>query len=272
MGKIIQPITAQLEIVDRLIKQAEAAVENRPAGEDILIVAVKNNYTEWYLKQNGKGRRYMKKKEEPLARMLAQAAYAKGFLKTAQMVWESLRKLQASGLQRSAACMYEALAAPFEELSPARKALVEPYVLPEKEFVPAWENAAYEGLPFAEDDPEIFTERGVRVRSKSEKMIADKLDILGIPYRYEYPVYIRGLGIIHSDFTLLDPAERTKVVFEHFGLMEDPAYLRNALRKIDLFERNGYFLGDTFLCTFESREHVLDMKHFEQMIRERFSK
>ena len=72
MGKIIQPITAQLEIVDRLIKQAEAAVENRPAGEDILIVAVKTNYTEWYLKQNGKGRRYMKKKEEPLARMLAE--------------------------------------------------------------------------------------------------------------------------------------------------------------------------------------------------------
>ncbi len=272
MSRIVQPIAAQLEIIDGLIAQAEAAVKNQPGGKCELIVATRNNKSEWYLKQEGAGRRYLPKKEIGLARVLAQAAYAASFLKIARAVRKILLQLETEGLQRSAAVMYAALAGPYEKLSTTRRTLVEPYVLPEKEFVSAWEKAAYEGLPFAEDDPEIFTERGVRVRSKSEKMIADKLDILGVPYRYEYPVYIRGLGIIHSDFTLLDPAERTEVVFEHFGLMEDPAYLRNALRKIDLLERNGYFLGDTFLCTFESREHVLDMKHFEQMIRERFSK
>jgi hypothetical protein len=35
-------------------------------------------------------------------------------------------------------------------------------------------------------------------------------------------------------------------------------------------KKYGYYLGKQFLCTFESTDHMLDMNHFERMIRERF--
>lgn len=61
-----------------------------------------------------------------------------------------------------------------------------------------------------------------RYLSKSEKMIADKLLRMGVRYRYEFPTRLKGYGIVHSDFTLLDLRERIEVKMEHFGRMDDP--------------------------------------------------
>ena len=50
---------------------------------------------------------------------------------------------------------------------------------------------------------EIYTERGERVRSKSEKIIADKLFLQNIPYHYERPIYLKGFGMVYPDFCCL---------------------------------------------------------------------
>lgn len=43
------------------------------------------------------------------------------------------------------------------------------------------------------------------------KIIADKLNNLGIPYRYEYPMILEGNIRIHPDFTILKMPERKEV-------------------------------------------------------------
>lgn len=50
---------------------------------------------------------------------------------------------------------------------------------------------------------EIYTQKGERVRSKSEKTLADYFYYHGIPYKYECPLLLKGFGIIYPDFTFL---------------------------------------------------------------------
>ena len=262
-------IEEQLKMIDDWIDQAEKAVKNKPEG--LLIIGQRHSKTEWYIKK-GNNLQYLPKTKEKLAKAMAQAQYARAFLKRAEEEKRTLARLLELGAERSTGVMFHNLAKPFERLSEGRKQLVKAYVLPDEDFAKAWESVPYEGKAFPENTPEIYTERGERVRSKSEKMIADKLYSLGVHYRYEYPVVIRGVGTIFSDFTLLDLSERANITLEHFGLMDDPEYVKSALWKIDTFGKNGFEPGWDILFTFESREHPIDMKHFEKLITSRFRK
>ena len=113
----------------------------------------------------------------------------------------------------------------------------------------------------------MITERGEKVRSKSEKMIADKLLMLGVPYKYERPLYLSGMGVVYPDFTLLDIINREDVVLEHFGMMDNYAYCEKAIKKMNVYQRNGFQLGKNILYTFETNKNPIDIKNFEIMIR-----
>lgn len=47
----------------------------------------------------------------------------------------------------------------------------------------------------------ILTDRGERVRSKTEKIMADYFYRKGIEYKYEQPIYLKGLGTVYPDFS-----------------------------------------------------------------------
>ena len=205
-----------------------------------------------------------------LIQELAQKDYDERFLKVSQSLRNDLVKLQSLSQSRSASFLYQPLACVYSQLSEARKALVHPYVLPDEEYITEWLERSYQGLSFSPDDPVILSENGERVRSKSEKLLADKLRLLDVPYLYERPILLPGIGRVYVDFTLLDLQERTEVYYEHFGMMERPDYCRRAMSKIERFGRAGLLLGDRFLCTFESEGHMLDLQHFEKLIRARF--
>ena len=76
----------------------------------------------------------------------------------------------------------------YDTLNPYRRELVSPLILSDKEYVNQWLKVEYQGKHFDEEAGIIITEKGERVRSKSEKIIADKLYAMGIPYRYECPI------------------------------------------------------------------------------------
>ena len=104
----------------------------------------------------------------------------------------------------------------------------------DEEYAKRWQELEYTGKAFADDAPEIITERGERVRSKSEKIIADKLYMLGIPYRYEYPLVLEGNITIYPDFAILRMPQREEVYLEHFGMMDDEDYVENVLMKLNI--------------------------------------
>ena len=154
----------------------------------------------------------------------------------------------------------------YGELPPARKNLVESFLMSDKQYIEDWEKITYEGKDFEEGSQEIYTERGERVRSKSEKIIADKLFLQNISYHYERPIYLKGFGMVYPDFCCLDIRRRKEIIWEHFGMMGDVEYSRKALRKINQYTQNGYYQGDNIIYTFESLENPMKTKAVDKLI------
>ena len=118
------------------------------------------------------------------------------------------------------------------------------------------------------DLPELYTAKGERVRSKSEVMIADLLNKETIPYRYEYPLYLKGFDLVYPDFTVLNVKKRKEIYWEHFGMMDDSEYVEKAMKKITVYAQNGIFPGINLIVTFETRKTPLNQKMAMLVIKE----
>jgi ATP-dependent exoDNAse (exonuclease V) alpha subunit len=74
------------------------------------------------------------------------------------------------------------------------------------------------------------TRRSELVRSKTEWIIADKLDEAGITYHYELPLDMGGVTR-YPDFTIKDDDSGVTCYWEHLGLMNRPQYVERWRRK-----------------------------------------
>ena len=154
----------------------------------------------------------------------------------------------------------------FESLSEDRMKLITPFYETDEMFMLQWCSKEYEGLPFKEDSPELYTDRGERVRSKSEVIIANLMAKENIPYRYECPLYLDGFGTVHPDFTALNVRKRKEYYWEHLGMMEDPEYSEKAVRKISAYIKNGIFPGEQLILTAETKEFPVNVREVKILI------
>ena len=203
--------------------------------------------------------RYLSKNEDALIKALVQKEYDKKLLREAS---EQLKKMKRKPENVGA----ESLEHVYYDLTDARKQLINPRMKLRRETIQEWLDSPYEGKGFRDGDPEIYTEAGERVRSKSEKMIADKLRLLEIPYKYECPMGLKGYGTIYPDFTLLNKHTLQPAILEHFGIMDDPEYSTNAVAKVRMYERNGIFLGHNLFLTFETAQTPFDARSLETIL------
>ena len=104
------------------------------------------------------------------------------------------------------------------------------------------------------------------MRSKSEVIIADLLFREGVPYRYEYPLYIEGIGLVFPDFLTLNKRTRKEYFLEHFGMMDDPNYLEKALQKIQLLANNNIYPGENLILSFETKKSPLNQNELRKLI------
>ena len=149
----------------------------------------------------------------------------------------------------------------------AKSTLIKPIYNSDEEFVKEWQNVKYVGKGFGGVETEFFTSKNERVRSKSEIMIADSLNRYGVPYRYEYPVHLKGVGTVYPDFLCLNVRKRKEVIWEHFGMMTKDDYVSDSvIPKLRSYEKKGYRLGDDFIFTMESSVSALSSKYVNQMI------
>lgn len=256
-----EKLEEKVKELDRLIVKAEKSLKKAPEGT--LVLSKSNGVVQYYHKTEGKQKKgkYISSKNRGLITALAQKDYDLRFLKVIKE-----QKIKLCKVIKLLSDIEPAKV--FSELSEVRKKLVKPHVLTDELYVEQWTNVQYTGKEFSDDTPIIVTERGERVRSKSEKILADKFFSLGIPYRYEYPVRLKGYGTVYPDFTLLNIRTRKEFYFEHFGMMDNLEYCKKAIQKIDNYARNGMHMGKNLLVTFETLQNPLDMKVVEQMLRE----
>lgn len=121
-------------------------------------------------------------------------------------------------------------------------------------------------------NPEGATRRcgnGMKVRSKSEQTIVGLLDRKGIPFKYEEPLTINYDGrfkTIFPDFTIYDSHTGKEIIWEHFGMMDDPRYRENCIRKISAYIKNGYTPFEDLIMTFEINNSGVDEIFVESLI------
>ena len=114
------------------------------------------------------------------------------------------------------------------------------------------------------------TRKGVAVRSKSEVIVADVLESLGISYAYEEPLYSRSNP---NDFRLPDftvSFEGDVYYWEHLGMLSSPSYRDAWNRKLKWYKCNNY--SNCLITSEDGLDGSIDAAQIERIARERILK
>lgn len=154
----------------------------------------------------------------------------------------------------------------YDILHPMRKRSVQPLLPTNRQRMDQWKRRAFQPKSISNMRENLYTNKNEKVRSKSEKILADLFTARGIEYKYECPLYLPNGTCIHPDFTFYHPERQIEMYWEHFGMMDVPEYANNALRRIALYESANIHPGDRLIMTFESSECTLDLRIAEERI------
>lgn len=251
----------ELKRLRRLEQLAEAQLTSLPEGT--VRVSVSNRSVQYYYRGedcNVKNGRYLHKSEEQLAYLLVQRKYDK-----------NLQKLLAKRIRQLSNLLEDYREDEVEEIyrreSVCRQRMIEPLEKPWDLQLKEWIQQEYQGKPFADTDKELYADKGHRVRSKTEKILADYFYKHNIPYHYEKPLYLEGYGFVYPDFTFFSRKYCAEIYWEHEGMMDTPSYVQSVLKKQECYEKNGIFLGERLIITQESSEYTLKTSEIERKVR-----
>lgn len=231
MEEILQAIRDRATKDRDLIRLVRQLIGECPAGR-IQVSTVKKHPRHYLI--NGSQRTYLGKDQSELAKMLMQKDYYMKLIETLKKELSTLEKFIESFDPRAPIRVYE-------ELHEERRR--NGYARPE----------------------EFLTLNGENVRSKSEKILADAFFHHQIIYLYECPLRL-GDRIIYPDFTLINLRAGKIYYWEHFGRMDDPEYVNDAVQKIRSYERYGIYPGEQLIISMETSKIPLAVKDIERLI------
>ena len=260
MNKLMDDADKRERELKELRKFINAQIKKMPEGT--LRICSGNNRTQYYYRASpsaGNGV-YIPGKNKALAEKLAQKDYYGRLLASLEQEMRAIEMFKMAMPAKMVEFVHE-------DMSEKRRALINPLFESDEEYVANWLKQEYVRKDIPAGYPVFFTEKGERVRSKSEVIIAGALERAGVPYRYEAPVYLEGMGRVHPDFTALNVRLRKEFFWEHQGMMDDPGYANDAVRKVSAYTYNGYFPGDNLIITSETAETPLNTQDINAIIR-----
>ncbi len=203
---------------------------------------------------------YIKAKNRKQAIILAQIEYDENLLKRLRKALSALKIIKKN-------CSEEVFESTLNDMPPGKCELIKLPYLSDRDYILKWKNTDYIGLDFSPDYPEYYTRQNLRVRSKSEVIIADILDEYGVPFLYEKPLHLKS-GLFHPDFTLLNIKTRKELYWEHLGMMDDIDYRNNAFQKLRNYESCGLYPYESVIWTFETGKYPLNTKEIRKMVKQ----
>ena len=258
--KVLQEVGMIEDVMKNVLSELEM-LKSTVLQPGMLHVIKHGNGYQYYLRNKGSegNGEYIKKKDRSKAIALAQIEYDERLLAALQEAKNTFEKCKLVGIANA----YEAV---LGQMTPGKRVLVKPHYISDKAYIENWRTQEYEELSFREESPEYYSRLGLRVRSKSEILIADILDEMAMPYLYEKPLRLKH-GMVHPDFTLLNIKNRKEIYWEHFGMMDDKEYRDEALMKIREYEANGYYQYDSTIWTFESGKCPINTRTIRNMVK-----
>lgn len=247
-----------VEIDDRIYFLKEILQSRtREWGEPLRCVRERGQY-HYFVQRDG--RQKPLKNKEQIARM-AQELYDKRLCKAAE---RELRSLGGGRFQFYGTKVEDV----YGHLHPGIQALAVPFWDLNDFYLQAWVKRPYQTLNFAEKG--FVTQRGTRVRSKSEWLIDDTLLAYQLPAKYEQELIMPSGSIRYPDFTVLNPYTYQEIIWEHFGMLSKPGYAEKVAFRIQEYERNGFSAGQQIYFTFESEHNPLTRPYLEAFMKKVF--
>lgn len=244
---------------EEILKAVKNRLEHAPEGH--LRLSKSHNHVQYYCcTEEKKSGDYIQKDNIVLAKQLAQKSYDEKILRLVEKRLNRIKKLIKDYSDDELEQIY------LKE-HPERQKLIEPVEISWEQKLNEWKAKAYQGKDFEEGMPVILTEKGERVRSKSEKILADYFHRKGIEYKYECPIYLKSLGTVYPDFTFLSKKTGEEIYWEHNGRADDPKYARKMVRRINAYEYNGIFTGERLILTFETEQTIINTGKIEQLVK-----
>jgi hypothetical protein len=120
--------------------------------------------------------------------------------------------------------------------------------------------------PFRPEGLKHRTERGEKVRSKSEVIIANALHQLGVCYFYERPLTGRDGDTLRPDFTVFD-GENRPILWEHLGMLHREDYRDRWDEKQAWYEAEGFTVGVDLFISRDEADGSLDSRKIGKMAR-----
>lgn len=278
--ELLKPDLLIPQLEERLVELKEALKKVSDSNSKVslkeysLRIAQKHGHPDYYYvnKDSPPAGIYIPKSKKVFAQQLAQSDYDKDIIILLKKEIKTIERfIKQTGERKSKAGRVSKIRALYGKMCRARQELVLPITLTDQQYKTKWLDITWEGLSFSPDTPVYTTINGIRVRSKSEVLIADALSRAGIPYRYEYPLTLcrqqsHETITVYPDFLCLNLRTRQEFYWEHFGLIDSPEYAQTTTSKLHLYTENKIHPGKNLIITMETQNEPLTPNIIEQEI------
>lgn len=256
---LYQELIKHKDILQKQIQQLKQQLTQYPEGH---LICIKNGkYTKNVHVQNSI-KTYIPKKNMKFAKKLAAKKYLTASLNDLLKEQNAINAFLKH---------YQNYTSQTEQLisNPSYQKLISASFTPASNELAEWAAESYEKNPSHQEHLRHFCLSGHLVRSKSEVLIDQSLFTHQIPFRYECALKLGDL-IFYPDFTIRHPENGQLFYWEHFGLMDSPAYSQNAFQKLQIYNSHGYVPTINLITTFETKRNPLTIKTIEAVIQQYF--
>lgn len=257
MENFAMQLKHQSDYLEKLIRKVDGRIRTCtvPENQKVCVTNHKSGFQYYDVDKDGK-RTYLKKENMAMVTAVVQRDYDRAVMKT---LLDARYRIDRFLRQYD----MDAIEDVYNKLCNARKVLVTPIIEPDELFIQSWKQ---KHVGHQNDYPAattFLTEQGEKVRSKSEKILADLFQKYEIPYAYEPQLCLENGKYFYPDFALLNVRTRKTIYWEHFGLITDGTYASKAMQKLHAYEKDGLIIGENLLFSMESEVNPLDVRSVE---------
>jgi len=246
-----------------LLKAYNKAMKSMPEGR-LSAKRIKGKIYYYHIDEKTRKQTYIPKKQLELIHQLKQ----KRWMKKAIKIMEKNLKFQEELLKHYEPYDHHYL----QKLLPQSDSdkILEEYeydVLPDLD---KWAAAPYRKNPYHPEELRHTTSFGLKVRSKSEMMIAELLHGLKIPFHYDAAIRIIDMNhnekFKYVDFLIKLP-QGGFIVWEHMGMFTMEDYRENQFVKLTEYFFNDIYMGKNLIITMDGPNGEFDNLEVERIIK-----
>lgn len=247
MNKWIEEMLRQKAENEKLLRQIEQELSHAPKGQ--LRMSHQHGEARFYQAglPNQRNPKYLGIEDAALRDHLAQKKYDLAVKKALEKEQAIINRVLKKDLP-SAIEVYEAFP---EDM----RKCIQPHVLTDDQFVELWMKEMLAGAS------------GEDFKSRIEIIIDQDYTKFGCPHVYEPSLYLEGYGFVRPDFVVLNVRTRQTFYHEHLGMMGDPDYRANNMKKLRAYHNNGFYEGINLIITMESDGMMIDNNEMEAIIK-----